>query len=401
MPRLTTALADTPGLSPAPAVEVIPGAAGSGIVIICDHASNALPEGFLHDGLPLGLAPGELERHIAYDIGAAGVTRRLAQALGAPAILSCYSRLLIDLNRGADDPTLIMPLSDGSIIPANAHLTPEEGDRRIALFYEPYHSAIDAAIAAAIAAGKPPVIFSVHSFTNVWRGRPRPWRATILWDKDPRLALPVLDALRREPDMVTGENEPYSGGMKGDSMHRHATARGLANALIEIRQDLIASEGGQAEWAARLALILRRLLASPQAEATLHRIRYYGSRADDCAEGRRLHLRTAREEEIMKDIDPKSALEIEAQAFRRLSGHLQERADVRETDLMRLAGFNRNSLAEWWLEAAEQRGVSLRDEEAREMIYGMPWAEWAARRPADAASGEEDCPAGQRKRSGR
>jgi predicted N-formylglutamate amidohydrolase len=388
MHRPNTATAIANSHQPTSSVEIIPGAADAGLILICDHASNAIPEAYHTDGLPLGLPLSEFERHIAFDRGAGAVTRRLAAALGAPAILSCYSRLLIDVNRGADDPTLIMPLSDGSMVPGNAYLDARERERRISLYYDPYHQAIEEAVDAAITAGKPPAIFSIHSFTNMWRGHPRPWRATILWDKDPRLALPVLDALRQEPDMVTGENEPYSGGMKGDSMYRHAAIRGLANALIEIRKDLIRSEQGQAEWAARLALILRRLLASPRADAVLHKIRYYGSRADDEERPAELRLRTTREEEIMRDIDPKSALEIEAQVFRRLAGHLRERADVQNIELMNLAGFCRNCLADWYLEAATQRGLDLSKAEAREMIYGMPYDEWKAKHQTGASAEE-------------
>ena len=388
MHRQNTARAAINGRQPSSSVEIIPGAADAGLILICDHASNAVPEAYYKDGLPLGLPPSEFERHIAFDRGAAAVTRRLAAALGAPAILSCYSRLLIDVNRGADDPTLIMPLSDGCVVPVNAYLDARDRERRIGLYYDPYHEAIEETVDAAIATGKPPAIFSVHSFTNVWRGRPRPWRATILWDKDPRFALPLLDALRHEPDMVTGENEPYSGGMKGDSLYRHATARGLANALIEIRKDLIRTEQGQAEWAARLALILRRLLASPRADSVLHKIRYYGSRADDEERPSELCLRTAREEEIMRDIDPKSALEIEAHVFRRLVGHLRERSDVQNIELMNLAGFCRNCLANWYLEAATQRGLDLNKAETREMIYGMPYDEWKARHQSEASAEE-------------
>jgi predicted N-formylglutamate amidohydrolase len=388
MPRHTAAVAATNSHQTLSSVEIIPGAPDAGLILICDHASNAVPETYYNKGLPLGLPPSEFERHIAFDRGAATVTRRLATALGAPAILSCYSRLLIDVNRGADDPTLIMPLSDGSVVPGNAYLDAHERERRVSLYYDPYHQAIEEAVDAAIASGKPPAIFSVHSFTNMWRGRPRPWRATILWDKDPRLALPVLDALRQEPNMVTGENEPYCGGMKGDSLYRHATVRGLANALIEIRKDLIRTEQGQAEWAARLALILRRLLASPRADSVLHKIRYYGSRADDAERPAELCLRTTREEEIMRDIDPKSALEIEAQVFRRLVGHLRERVDVQNIELMNLAGFCRNCLANWYLEAASQRGLDLNKAETREMIYGMPYDEWKARHQIEASAEE-------------
>ena len=170
----------------------IAGDAATGLLILCDHAENSLPEPY---GL-LGLRPEDLHRHIAYDMGAAGVAERLAEMLGAPALLSRFSRLLIDPNRGLDDPTLIMQISDGLIVPGNVGLDENEVASRIALYYEPYHRAIERAVEAGLAAGKPPVIVSVHSFTQAWKGVPRPWSVGVLWDKDPRLALPLLEALR-------------------------------------------------------------------------------------------------------------------------------------------------------------------------------------------------------------
>ncbi len=176
------------------------------------------------------------------------VTRGLAAALNAPAVLSTFSRLLIDPNRGADDPTLIMRLSDGAVLPGNANVDEAERARRIARFYAPYHAAIDAAIEAALATGVVPAIFSVHSFTPVWRGVPRPWHAGVLWDQDPRLAVPFIDALRADPALIVGDNEPYAGALLNDTMYQHATQRGLAHALVEVRQDLIADDAGIAEW---------------------------------------------------------------------------------------------------------------------------------------------------------
>ncbi len=254
----------------------LPGSLASGIIVLCDHAASALPE----DYGTLGLPPSELDRHIAYDIGAKGVTERLAARLGAPAVLTRFSRLLIDCNRGEDDPTLIMRLSDGAVVPGNKTLDDAERTRRIDRYYRPYHAAVAEVIDGALAKGIVPVLVSVHSFTAVWRGRPRPWHAGILWDKDPRLAHPLLAALRADPALVVGDNEPYNGALKGDCLWRHGTSRGLAHALIEIRQDLIADEAGQEEWALRLADAMVRILAVPRADDDVKAVRFYGSHTD-------------------------------------------------------------------------------------------------------------------------
>ncbi len=152
------------------AVELIAGDRSQGLLFICDHASNRLPAEYRQ----LGLETPQLQRHIAYDIGAAALTRRLAAHFRGPAVLSTVSRLLIDLNRGADDPTLVMRLSDGAVVPGNRSVDQAEIDRRIARFYQPYHDAIAAELAAIEAAGRAPVIVSMHSFTDRWKGRARP-----------------------------------------------------------------------------------------------------------------------------------------------------------------------------------------------------------------------------------
>jgi predicted N-formylglutamate amidohydrolase len=151
-------------------------------------------------------------------------------------------------------------------------------ERRIARFYEPYDEAISAAIARALAAGHPPAIVTVHSFTPIWRGWPRPWHVGILWDADDRFARPLLEGLRAEEGLVVGDNEPYDGALAGDTVDRHATAQGLANALIEIRQDLIASDEGAEDWAERFARLLKPLAAqdslrSPRRQASRSRDR--------------------------------------------------------------------------------------------------------------------------------
>jgi predicted N-formylglutamate amidohydrolase len=346
----------------------IAGDAATGLLIVCDHAENTLPEpyGFL------GLRQEDLHRHIAYDMGAAGIAERLAGMLGAPALLSQFSRLLIDPNRGLDDPTLIMQLSDGLIVPGNVGLDETEIASRIDHYYEPYHRAIECAIEAGLAVGKPPVIVSMHSFTQAWKGVPRPWSVGVLWDKDPRLALPLLAALREIPGIEVGDNQPYSGQLKGDTLYRHGTARGLAHALIEVRQDLILSEEGQAEWAQRLAGVLRKVMRQ---ERALHAIELHGSYTEGtCAEA--IGSKPCKGVLAM---DEKTRIELEAAAFRRLLAHLRERSDVQNIDLMELAGFCRNCLSGWYQEAAEAKGIAISNEEARQIIYGMPYEAWKAK----------------------
>ncbi|MCT8331109.1 N-formylglutamate amidohydrolase [Albidovulum sediminis] len=226
-------------------------------LVTCDHASNAVPPEV--GGGSLGICAADMDRHIAYDVGAAGVTRALSARLDAPAILSTFSRLVIDPNRGEDDPTLLMKLYDGTIIPANRHAGAEEVERRLRAFYRPYHDAY-----ARLAARRPDtVICAVHSFTPRLNGRaPRPWEVGVLYSHlDDRLALPLIDRLRAE-GYATGDNEPYSGHLDGDAIDRHALRHGRPNVLIEVRNDLIRDAAGQAMWADRLAPILEDVLAA-------------------------------------------------------------------------------------------------------------------------------------------
>jgi predicted N-formylglutamate amidohydrolase len=256
-------------------VERIEGALDAGVLVICDHASNGLPAEYGD----LGLAPASLRRHIAYDIGAAWLARRLARSLGAPAVLSTFSRLLIDPNRGADDPTLVMRLSDGAIVPGNARIDDAEIVRRRESYWSPYRNAVDETAQAMCAAGQAPAIVSIHSFTPFWRGVARPWKVGVLWDLDPRLPAPLLAALAAEEDLApveVGDNEPYDGALAGDTIDDIATARGLTNALIEVRQDLIATEEGANAWADRLARVLEPILLRPE----IHRQMDFGSRAN-------------------------------------------------------------------------------------------------------------------------
>jgi predicted N-formylglutamate amidohydrolase len=251
--------------------ELVEGDRSRGLVLLADHARRDLPDEYGDLGLPQA----EFERHIAYDIGVEAVTRHLAALLRAPVLMAGFSRLLIDPNRGEDDPTLIRQLYDGTIIPANYPLTAEEREKRLDLFYRPYHDAVGAMISSvARASGTIPLIISIHSFTPSMRGRARPWHVGVLWDLDDRVARLLIDGLSADPALVVGDNEPYDGALRGDTMFRHAIVNGFAHALIEIRQDLIADEAGAAAWAVRLAPIIDAIDARPD----IHEVRQYGSR---------------------------------------------------------------------------------------------------------------------------
>ena len=258
-----------------PPVERIVGDVGSGLLLLCDHASNAIPSQY-ND---LGLRAQALTRHIAYDIGAAAVTRGLAKRLNAPALLTTFSRLLIDPNRGAEDPTLVMRYSDGAVVPGNARVDEAEIEHRRETYWLPYRKAIMAEIATMREAGKAPAILSVHSFTPVWHGRLRPWKFGALWDKDPRLPKALLSGVADVFGYAAaelGDNEPYDGALFGDTIDACATPLGLSNALIEIRQDLIDTAAKADAWAEHFAEVLRPILRDDGVCAPAD----FGSRAD-------------------------------------------------------------------------------------------------------------------------
>jgi predicted N-formylglutamate amidohydrolase len=202
-----------------------------------------------------------MQRHIAYDIGAKGVSLKLGALLNAPVICSNFSRLVIDPNRGEEDPTLIMRLYDGTIIPANRHIDHAEEERRRITYHRPYHDALEQ-----LAARRDDVIvIAMHSFAPKLNGRaPRPWQIGILHaDHDPRsFGIPLIQRLETETDLTIGDNEPYTGHLPGDAMDHHALRPNRLNALIELRQDLISDEAGQTHWANRLAPALLDTLAT-------------------------------------------------------------------------------------------------------------------------------------------
>jgi len=238
------------------AYEIMAGEGDSPLILLCDHASNRIPA----DYGDLGVPAAQFARHIAYDIGARDLTLGLGQRLAATAVLSCFSRLLIDPNRGPDDPTLIMRLSDGAVVPGNREVDEAERQRRLARFHAPYHAAIAAELAAARARGHVPFLVSIHSFTPVWRGWPRPWHVGILWDRGEAVAHAMIRGFLAQGDLVVGDNEPYHGALDGDTLNTHGTRAGLPHALIEVRQDLVAAKTGVDEWVERVAKVIEPIM---------------------------------------------------------------------------------------------------------------------------------------------
>jgi predicted N-formylglutamate amidohydrolase len=243
-----------------PPVEIRNAGGRAEALLICDHAAAAIPAA-LGD---LGLQPGQRARHIAWDIGIADVTRRLAERLDAPAIFSGYSRLVIDCNRHLDDPTSIAQVSDGVDVPGNRGLDTVARRLRADSCFWPYQRAIASAIASAKAAGRLPVLISMHSFTPVIQGFERPWQVGILYNRDARVAERLLRALTCDPLLTVGDNEPYSGrNGHGYGVCVHGEQTGLPHGLIELRQDLIDTHHGAEAWAGRLAPILAGIIADP------------------------------------------------------------------------------------------------------------------------------------------
>lgn len=214
-------------------------------LVTCDHATNAVPP----DIATLGLSTEDMQRHIAFDPGALDVARSLGKLLNAPVVGANFSRLVIDPNRGADDPTLLMKLYDGTIIPGNRNADAAEIARRKALCYTPYHTKL-----AELANHDDIAIVSIHSFTPQLRGRPkRPWDIGVLYASDRRLADPLMSILQEQSDLCVGDNQPYTGHLPGDAIDQHGLQHNRPNVLIELRQDLIATAMDQSNWAKRLA----------------------------------------------------------------------------------------------------------------------------------------------------
>ncbi|MEX2615085.1 MAG: N-formylglutamate amidohydrolase [Alphaproteobacteria bacterium] len=247
---------------PAP-VTVLNATARARAVIVCDHGGDAVPRAL--NGL--GLDPSIRARHIAWDIGAADVARRLAARMALPAVLARYSRLVIDLNRPLDDLTSIREISDGVVIPGNRRLTDDETEARAAEIFRPYHAAVAAALDAC--ATPVPAVISVHSFTPVMKGFERPWHIGVLYNADARIARPLMSRLAAVPEVTVGDNLPYSGyDLFGNTIETHAMPQGRPNILLEIRQDLIDTRHGAEKWAGIVADALAPVLA----DADLYRV---------------------------------------------------------------------------------------------------------------------------------
>lgn len=227
------------------------------VLLVCDHASRRIPRSLNN----LGLDELALRRHIACDIGAGEVTRRLSRMLDAPALLANYSRLVVDCNRHLDDPTAFLAVSDGEFVPGNHNISPDEKERRARAIFRPYHQGIDARLARFIKSGVVPALIAIHSFTPIFNGASRPWQIGVLWDTDPRIPVPLMERLGRIPGIVVGDNEPYSGKAPADyTIDHHAEPVGYPHVSIEIRQDLISSPEGADRWSRILGGVLEAIL---------------------------------------------------------------------------------------------------------------------------------------------
>jgi predicted N-formylglutamate amidohydrolase len=243
-----------------PPVTLVNEAGGSPVVLLCDHASNAIPAALG----TLGLDEAARSRHIAWDIGAAEVTRLLSEMLDAPALLSGYSRLVIDCNRAPDDPTSSRQISDGVIVPGNRGLDKAARGARADACYWPYHRAVTEAMERLSARDIMPVIVSVHSCTPVMKDFERPWHIGVLSNADRRMTDLVIAELSRDSALCIGDNQPYSGlDPHGYTIETHALPDGRPNALLEIRQDLIDTQHGIRHWAALVGAALLGVLEHP------------------------------------------------------------------------------------------------------------------------------------------
>jgi predicted N-formylglutamate amidohydrolase len=225
----------------------------SNFVIVVDHAGRRIPRRLAD----LGLAASELQRHIAWDIGSLAVARQVAAALDAPLVAQNYSRLVIDCNRDPQVATSIPRISEHSEIPGNIDLSEQQVAARRAEIFDPYHAHVRALLDERLAAGRPTILVAQHSMTDVFKGERRAMHAAVLYNRDRRFAGLVLDMLRRESELIIADNQPYFVSDETDyTIPRHGEARALPHVEIEIRQDLLGDEAGQAAWAQRISRAL-------------------------------------------------------------------------------------------------------------------------------------------------
>lgn len=243
-----------------PAARILNQNGKADLLLICDHASRAVPKA-LGD---LGVPRAEWDRHIAFDIGAEASACRLSERFDAPLVASGYSRLVVDCNRRPEDPAAMPEISDGTPIPGNLGLAPAERARRLRDLHAPYHVAVAAAIAKYRAAGRVPRVVAIHSCTPVFKGFERPWHVGVLWKSDPRLPVPLMKALAETPGVNVGDNQPYDArDGHGYTMRTHCELAGIPHALIELRQDLVDTRAGIAKWAKIFGEALEIALKAP------------------------------------------------------------------------------------------------------------------------------------------
>ncbi|MCW5698959.1 MAG: N-formylglutamate amidohydrolase [Rhodospirillales bacterium] len=273
---ITTAVEEIPGVAASsrpligpddpPPFEIVNPQGSAALVLVCDHAGRAIPKAMGN----LGLDDRNLNRHIGHDIGSADLARALAERLDAPAVLANYSRLLIDCNRQPGDPHSILEASDGTPIPGNIGIGEAEQVARAEAFHWPYHHAIETVIAHRRRSGPEPILFSIHTFTPSLGGQDRFWDIGILWNRDPRVAVPLIKLLCAHDNLHVGDNEPYSGKDIAYTINLHAGAAGLPNAAVEVRQDHCETPAAIGRWTDILGDALERILAMDHLHAVEH-----------------------------------------------------------------------------------------------------------------------------------
>ncbi len=249
-----------------PVFEAVNADGSAALQLVSDHASQAVPASLG----TLGLDGSHFDRHIAYDIGAADVTRLLADAMDAQAVLAGYSRLVIDVNRPPGHPQSIPDISDETDIPGNQGLTEADQALRVSALFEPYHDAIHESLAHLWRRGTPPALFSIHSFSPTYGDEERPWDIGVLWNRDPRMAKPLIEKLSKQ-GLHVGDNLPYSGRELAYTLNLHGGSAGLANCVVEINQDQVCDREGTRRWAGILADVMAEILELDG----LHEVREY------------------------------------------------------------------------------------------------------------------------------
>lgn len=262
---MTASTANLVSTANATPFDVVNAEAKRPVLLVCDHASKRIPPELAN----LGLSSDQLDSHIAWDLGAADLCRQLAATLDCTAVLAGYSRLVVDCNRRLNDPTAFVEVADGVPVSGNRELDNEQRWHRVKNYFMPYHGAIQEQLNRLLVQGMTPALLSIHSFTPVLEGFHRPWQVGVMWDRDHRVAQPLMHNLRTDHDVEVGDNEPYSGRHHWDyTVDHHAEASGLPHVVIEVRQDLLTGTNGITHWTQVLSAALQPILA----EESLYRM---------------------------------------------------------------------------------------------------------------------------------